>query len=100
MSDNKPKVTRNQIQKALHDEVEAAIEKCLANFGLEATDPDANRRILRALVAHGTRRLFALGCPAEIVAAQTLEAVRAELKEHVNNAKAKDGTFVQKPANA
>lgn len=59
-------------------DVEAAIAKAEKQFGIEATDPDAQRRFFRALVTIAAQRLFDMGAPPPLIAQQAFEAVAHE----------------------
>lgn len=86
----KPKVSRIELQKAMSAEVkatiDAAVEKTFKQFGLDASDPDAQRRCFRAIVTLAAQRLFDMGCPAPVIAQQAFEAVVAEHKYRHQNA--------------
>jgi len=74
------KVTRYEIQKALGDDITAALDKCFKGFDLDPANPDANRRVFRALVTVAAARLLNLGCPPLLILSQAAEAIGSEVK--------------------
>jgi triphosphoribosyl-dephospho-CoA synthetase len=91
------KVSRTTIQNALNSAISAACAQVEKDLGLSTSDPDAQRRLFRAVVTLAARRILDVGLNPQVVMGQAFEAVMTEVKARGAQAVAQGNPFGLKP---